>query len=155
MTWKLKHDDNNEFIIIWQSTFIFFTAEIETREQLAFLSVDASGFPKIGDIARPRLLLRGSLHLCLSYEVCLMKFFSHSYLLLYTEDSVVLKSESNNQQRRVVVETCHRVSELPHGWLPSISLNPWSISFYHGLILIESCVPVPVSCTRLLRREII
>ena len=34
-----------------------------------------------------------------------MKFFSHSYLLLYTEDSVVLKSESNNQQRRVVVET--------------------------------------------------
>ena len=40
--------------------------------------------------------------LCLFYEAYLLKLFSHSCLLLYTEDSVVLKSESNNKPRRVV-----------------------------------------------------
>ena len=50
-----------------------------------------------------------------SYEAYLVKLFSHSHLLLYTEDLVVLKSSIDTKPRRGRDPEIDCYSELPHG----------------------------------------
>ena len=67
-----------------------FTAENQDlREAIEFGRLDADHFV----ITAPSIADRVTTILHPFYEAYLLKLFSHSHLLLYTEDSVVLKSE--------------------------------------------------------------
>ena len=62
------------------------------------------------------------------------KLFSHSYLLLYTEDPVVLKSESNNKP----TEGCGNKEKILQGSIisPSYHTGDYHLSLYiHDLCL--------------------
>ena len=75
------------------------------------------------------------------YEAYLLKLFSHSHLLLYTEDLVVLESVSIRSRGGRFNPETDCISELPHGWLPPISLHSWSIYLASWTLFSSDSVP--------------
>ena len=134
--WKLKHDVNNKFII-WLSTCLLLQRTKTWEKQLTSAGLDADHFV----ITASSIAERVTTILHPFYEAYLLKLFSHFHLLLYTEDLVVLESVFiRSRGGRFNPETDY-FSELPHGWLPPISLHSWSIYLASWTLFSSDLVP--------------